>query len=242
MQFIIKYRWALIGTFVLHLGVMAYMQTVKVPAPYVPIGRLEEIPLVLEPEQKLVLLQDNKLVQQNSGKVSNITVNERDKIASTDKRYDSRSIQEQVEKEVRDFEKNAFDAEAANHPTDITIHDDKEKSKVKDKTDNKNNSDAGNVRGNLGTVSGSYDFGGRKDEVFRKPAYVCKGSGTIVLRVKLNASGKVLSAQIDQSQSSFTESCMGENALTYVKKCKFEAGTQWPDPHEGTVTYTFISQ
>jgi TonB family protein len=246
MQFIIRYRWALIGTFFLHLGVMLYLQSIPVKAPYQPVGQLEEIRIVLDPEVQEKQQEEKEKLQTENGKISNVTANEADKVGESDKRYDSRSFKNmdaQVEQELRDFEKNAFAQEASTHKTDITIPDDKEKVKVKEKTNdnNANGNDAGKVRA-PGRVSGSYDLGGRADEYFAKPAYVCKGSGTIVLKVKVNRNGKVTSAEIDHDRSSYTESCMGENSLKYVYKCKFEAGTQWPDPQSGTVTYTFIAQ
>lgn len=244
MQYIIKYRWALIGTFFLHLGLMLYMNTLEVPAPYQPLGQLEEIPIVLEPqpEVKPEDKKDPQLIEQN-GKVSNVAANERDKTGETNKRYDARNLDEQVEKELRDFEKNAFNELAAGRKTDVVINDEKDKSKVKEKTNENttNANDVSKVRA-PGRVTGKYDLGGRAHEYFAIPAYVCKGSGTIVLRIKVNRNGKVTGAEIDQSASSYSEACMGENSIKYVYKCKFEAGTQWPEPQTGTVTYTFIAQ
>lgn len=245
MTYLIKYKWALIGTFFLHIGVMAYMNRVKLERHYVPMGQLEQIPLVLEDQFDIPEEEKMKQEMQN-GKISNITVNENDKVGESDKKYDSRAVKisdSDVEKDMRDYEKNAFDEAASKHKKDDIVIDDPKLNVKKDKKDdNSQSSNENNKVRSAGRVSGSYDLDGRRDEYFAKPAYVCKGSGTIVLKVKVNRSGKVVSATIDSGQSSYTEDCMGENAVKYAYKCKFEAGTQWPEPQSGTVTYTYISQ
>lgn len=243
MTYIIKYKWALIGTFFLHIGVMAYMTKVKLERHYVPLGKVEQIALVLEDENdKPIEINDPNQALQN-GKISNLDINEKDKVGESDKKYDARNfknLDSDVEKDLKDFEKNAFNDLSAKHKNTVEVNSN-EKDKKVDKTDENNNSETNKVRSG-GRVASSYDFNGRVHETIAKPAYVCKGTGTIVLKVKLNRSGKVVSAEIDNSQSNFTEECMGENAVKYARKCKFEAGTQWPEPQEGTVTYTYISQ
>jgi colicin import membrane protein len=245
MTYIIKYKWALIGTFFLHVGVMAYMNRVKLERHYVPMGQLEQIPLVLEEKNDISEEEKIKQEQLQNGKISNITVNENDKVGESDQKYDSRAVKisdSDVEKDMREYEKNAFDEAASKHKKDdIVVVDPKLNDKKIKKDDNSSSNENNKVR-SAGRVSGSYDLDGRRDEYFAKPAYVCKGSGTIVLKVKVNRSGKVISATIDSGQSSFTEDCMAENAVKYAYKCKFEAGTQWPEPQSGTVTYTYISQ
>lgn len=244
MQFVLKYRWALIGTFLLHLLVMGYMSKVRIKTPYQPMGQLEQIPIILQEIPEEIKPEDPKDPQNQTGKITNITANEVDKTGQTDKKYDSRSFKNldaDVEKELREFEKNAFNEAASKHdPVKQYVEPDKNKTN-KTNENNTNANDAGKVR-TPGRVSGSYDLDGRADERFAKPAYVCKGSGTVVLKIKVNRNGKVVGAEIDRSKSSYTEECMGENSLAYVYKCKFEAGTKWPDPQSGTVTYTFISQ
>ena len=244
--FLIRYRWALMGTFILHIAMVIYMQTEKFPAPYIPINRVEEIPVILDEIPK-VLTPDEKIILANNStqKISNITANENDKVGETSKQYDAKSyknLDQDVEKELRDYEKNAFNEFAANHKHSVDVNENENPTKIIDKKNDKNNAeDPSRVR-NVGKVSGSYNLNGRRHENFAKPAYVCKGSGTIILNIKVNANGKVTSAEIDDTQSNYTEECMGINALQYAKKCKFEAGTKWGEPQSGTITYTYISQ
>lgn len=238
---------AITGTVFVHIAVMIFLNYGKIQRHYVPIGEFQQIPIVMDeltPEEE-EKLEELKLQNDNS-KVSNMTVNEADKEGQSDKQYESRNfsnLDETVEKELRDYEKNAFNEFAAKHNNTVEVND---PSLTKKNNDKKNENGNGNTDGShtkpVGRVSGSYDLGGRRDEYFAKPAYVCKGSGTIVLNVKVNRNGKVTSAVIDKMKSSYTEECMGENAVRYCYKCKFEASTSYPDPQSGTVTYTYISQ
>lgn len=246
MDYVIKYKWAFLGTFILHVAVAVYMNMMPVERHLPPMGRLEQFPIVLEEDVQLAELDPTIQPPVNSNeKISNETVNERDKVGESDKKYDARNyknLDSDVEKELRDFEKSSFNDLAATHKHTVEVNDtEKDKKFDKKKTEGENGDETSKVR-KAGRVDGSYDFAGRAHEVFQKPAYVCKGSGTVVLKVKLNTSGKVVSVEIDKAKSNFTEDCMGENALKYTKKCKFEASTKYGDPQAGTITYTFVAQ
>ncbi|HYG49821.1 MAG TPA: energy transducer TonB [Flavobacteriales bacterium] len=245
-DYVIKYKWAFIGTFFLHVGMAIYMNQVHVERHLPPLGRLEQFPIVLEEDVKIAELDPTVQPPVNANeKIANETVNERDKIGESDKKYDARNfknLDSDVEKDIRDYEKSAFDDFAAKHQHTVEVNDDAKDKKVDKKKNDGNNGDETSKVRKAGRVDGSYDFAGRAHEVFAKPAYVCKGSGMIVLKVKLNASGKVVSAEIDKANSNYSEECMGENALKYTRKCKFEASTKYGDPQAGTITYTFVAQ
>jgi TonB family protein len=246
-DYVVKYKWAFIGTFFLHVGVAVYMNLMPVERHLPPMGRLEQFPIVLEEDVKIAELDPNMQPPENSNeKVKNETANESDKVGESDKKYDARNfknLDNDVEKDIREYEKNAFNDFASTHDHAVAVNDNEKDKKIDKKNNNPNNNgdETSKVR-SAGRVDGSYDFAGRAHEVFAKPAYVCKGSGKVVLRVKLNTSGKVISAEIDQAKSSYTEDCMGENAVKYTKKCKFEASTKYGDPQSGTITYTYVAQ
>lgn len=237
------------GTTVLHLGMMAYMNWgVKLSAPYVPIGKIEKMVVALEDKPIELITQEEALRQQQlNGQVSNQTVNETDKANNNNsgEKYDARgykNLDSDVENDLKNFEKNAFDELASKRKKDDVVVQDENPKKNNQKTDSKGTGEGDKGSPPKGRVSGSYDLDGRVHENFAKPAYVCKGSGTVLLKVKVNHNGKVTSATIDQSSSNYSEECMGANAVTYALKCKFEASTKWPNPQEGTITYTYVSQ
>lgn len=253
MEDILKYKWALIGTVVLHILLAFSFSQLKFEGRFEPL-ELTEVPVLLEePEidpQKQEELDKARLTE--SGKISNQTFNEADKMAQTNEAYDSRkftNVDEKVETEVKDLEKQFFDEMKNNRESKYGTYDPNKNQKTSDKKNqdkteestNTTNSNANRTM-SVSRVAASYDLKGRRDEIFAKPSYICKGTGTIVVKIKVNRSGRVIAADIDMSVSTYTEECMIENAKKYAQRCKFEAGTSYPEPQSGTITYTYIAQ
>ncbi|MBX7093222.1 MAG: energy transducer TonB [Flavobacteriales bacterium] len=249
-DFIIKHRWGIIGTFVLHMGFLVYSQSVVVTK-YVPALQLEEessIPVEVVQEDP----KPEELMQTDAnGKIINTEFNKADKQEASTQKYDARfdksSVEKSVYEELKAMEKAEFDKlanERGGDPNAIQTNTQKEKVNPNpnpDPNDKKNNegSSSGAMKG---TTTVDYDLGGRRHEKLPKPSYTCIGSGTIVMKIKVNRSGKVTSASIDNSKSNVTDDCMRSAAMTYVYRAKFEASSTAPEPQEGTITYRYIQQ
>ncbi|GAB5418054.1 MAG: hypothetical protein Crog4KO_31340 [Crocinitomicaceae bacterium] len=96
-----------------------------------------------------------------------------------------------------------------------------------------------------GTTMVSYDLNGRKahnnnDWFVRNPGYTCDGSnGVVVVNVKANKAGDVISAQYNESASRGASQCMINQALAYAKKSRFMASSE--SKHQtGYIKYTFV--
>lgn len=100
-----------------------------------------------------------------------------------------------------------------------------------------------------GAVTVSYDIhyeaGGKK--VARQargklyaPAYKAKGGGQVIVEVKIDRDGKVISAVVRSSTNSELNS--------YARDAAYNVGTHFnidpnaPNPNIGTITYTFVAQ
>ena len=69
------------------------------------------------------------------------------------------------------------------------------------------------------------------------PVYTCKQGGKVVVNIKVNPKGEVLSAEINKALSGTENGCLLENALKYAAKSSFntsKGNMQW-----GTITYYF---
>ncbi|HAA00583.1 MAG TPA: hypothetical protein DEP18_06120 [Flavobacteriales bacterium] len=247
-----RHRFGVLGTLFLHLAFVIYSrnQVVFVYEPTVDFIDMSAVPIQLLPP-----LEPQKQPEQQldaNGNVINKEFNAADQRENSEQNYDARFNKSNVEKSVYDelkaFEKAEFDklqsgkgnpGENNSKEVDIT---------QQHKTDNNKqekdpNSNQGTSSGALkGTTTVEYDLGGRRHEKMSKPSYTCIGSGTIVMKIKVNRSGKVTGASIDNSQSQIPEECMREAALTYVYRAKFEASATAPEPQEGTITYRYIQQ
>jgi hypothetical protein len=174
--------------------------------------------------------------------VSNKAFNAEDKREYTEEKYDSRtekSIEEQVEKELREFESQEF-AKYKKEKKQEVITNEKSKTEVNvGEESSEKRTSSGSFKGN---VTAMYELTQRRDEKLAIPAYICKGSGTVKVNIIVDREGLVIEAVIDKKGSSYKESCIGENALLYAKKCRFSISTVAPEMQNGWIMYTFIAQ
>ncbi len=85
-----------------------------------------------------------------------------------------------------------------------------------------------------------WDLNGRKGNYIPIPAYTCDAAnGVVVVNVKTNANGDVISATHNASASKNETSCMIRKALEYARKSRFEYSTK-ADQQSGYIKYTFI--
>lgn len=93
-----------------------------------------------------------------------------------------------------------------------------------------------------GLTTVSYDLVGRSDIVLEVPAYLCKGSGKVVVRVAVDRTGQVTKAELDQTSTTTVDACMVDNALSSAGGARFSNSTTAPQPQRGTITYIFLAQ
>ena len=93
-----------------------------------------------------------------------------------------------------------------------------------------------------GLTTVSYDLVGRSDIVLEVPAYLCKGSGKVVVRVAVDRTGQVLKAELDQASTTTVDACMLDNALSSAGGARFTSSATAAQPQRGTITYIFLAQ
>jgi hypothetical protein len=95
-----------------------------------------------------------------------------------------------------------------------------------------------------GLTTVSYQFEGeqRSDIVLNVPAYLCKGQGTVVIRISVNNGGDVRNAEIDETRTTTGNECMRDNALSSAQRALFSSLSSAPSAQRGTITYIFLAQ
>lgn len=195
----------------------------------------------MDPEDMPEEIKEMMAPQKNEP-VSNKSFNVEDKREYSEEKYDSRtekSIEEQVEKELREFEAQEFAKYKKENSQDVSISKENEKTEKTDKNGEEVKTSSGSFKG---SVTAMYELTQRRDEKLPIPAYICKGSGTVKVNITVDREGLVILATIDKRGSNYKESCIGENALTYAKKARFSVSTVAPEQQTGWILYTFISQ
>lgn len=194
----------------------------------------------MDPEDMPEEMKEMMTPQKNEP-VSNKTFNTEDKREYSEEKYDSRtekSIQEEVEKELKEFEAKEFAKYKKETKQEVAVN--KEENKIKTtKEEEEVKTSSGSFKG---SVTAMYELTQRRDEKLPIPAYICKGSGTVKVNITVDREGLVILATIDKRGSDYKEVCIGENALNYAKKARFSVSTVAPEQQNGWILYTFISQ
>lgn len=158
------------------------------------------------------------------------------------------------EQRARDFEKQCYSETSgeAQREKIIKEREDDNKNKSKDTKIDKDhkgsNSDGGNTQFSGKTMvefslSGRSPFENNMWHI-RNPGYTCGygASGTVVVKIVVDRSGRVSSAHCDNSKSVSANECMIEQALNYAKKSKFNYSSKSPENQSGFIKYQFVSQ
>ncbi|MCD8313448.1 MAG: energy transducer TonB, partial [Bacteroidales bacterium] len=72
-----------------------------------------------------------------------------------------------------------------------------------------------------------------------KPAYRGQNSGTVVVNIKVDNYGKVISATVSTEGTTVTDKSLWQAALNAAKETRFNTTMDAPPSQEGTITYIF---
>lgn len=87
-----------------------------------------------------------------------------------------------------------------------------------------------------------YDMEGRNHVYLPVPIYKCIGAGTVVLHIEINQKGVVENARIIEAESTTSDQCLVETAVTTALISRFNSDINAPKIQTGTLTYIFVAQ
>lgn len=88
----------------------------------------------------------------------------------------------------------------------------------------------------------SYDLGGRRARLLPKPLFNSSEDGKIVVSVKVNIEGKVISATAGAKGTTIAQSSLRKQAETAARNSLFTRETNAPEEQRGTITYEIVKQ
>jgi TonB family protein len=87
-----------------------------------------------------------------------------------------------------------------------------------------------------------YNLPGRTHTYLPIPIYKCEGAGKVVLSIDVNPKGEVTSASVIASESSTSDPCLVETAISSALISRFNADVRAQKNQTGTLTYHFVAQ
>jgi hypothetical protein len=87
-----------------------------------------------------------------------------------------------------------------------------------------------------------YNLPGRYHTYLPIPIYKCEGSGKVTLTIEVNPIGEVTKAEIITAESSTSEECLVETAVSSAFASRFNPDANALKAAEGTLTFEFVAQ
>jgi hypothetical protein len=87
-----------------------------------------------------------------------------------------------------------------------------------------------------------YNLPGRTHAYMPVPIYKCEGSGKAVLTIEVDQKGNVLSAKIITAESTTSDPCLTDAAISSALVSKFNPDINAMKIQKGTITYLFVAQ
>lgn len=88
----------------------------------------------------------------------------------------------------------------------------------------------------------SFDLGGRRALILPKPSFSSSEDGKIVVSVKVNIEGKVISATAGAKGTTIAQPSLRKQAETAARNSLFMRDTNAPEEQRGTITYDIVKQ
>ncbi len=241
LDYIEKFKFAIFGTIFIHILVFFFsiFTTVKdVDRMVSPVIALE-IPLDdIELEEEIESQLDEEGNPIIPSEVSSSAVDVNDDREKSFEDYSTNS--EEAKLSAKELEAEYF-KEAAKNNERSEYADEMEEHKLNKIEDPKNNTTSGGTNAFAGEVMISYNLKGRKSYSLPNPGYTCNGSGVVVVKIKVDKSGKIKDATYDAVTSKRATSCMIERALKYANKSRFDYKSAQV-VQSGTITYKFMGK
>ncbi|MBD3635871.1 MAG: hypothetical protein HUJ25_00905 [Crocinitomicaceae bacterium] len=250
LDYIEKYKFALLGTALIHVVFFFYANFATLERPYASIDPEAEILLPLEdveldPEiMKQLDLNKKESVPQE---IANISADANDQRERSYENFSTQELDKQVENEARELEQQFFEEWEATHDNSGENKSSADIETENDKRNNNNTLDRSNIdtegsNAYAGEVMVSYKLDNRKAHSLPRPGYTCNSSGTVVIDIKVDQAGNIKGASYNSSLSSGATECMIDKALRYAKKSRFNYSGSASGSQSGTITYKFVSR
>ena len=255
LTYIERFKFAILGTVIFHFVVFMTSNFVTVERAYnsqyaeesVSEIELETDEMEIDEELLEMLNRENEM---NNSPLHNLAADANDQREKSYKNFSSQEIDEQIEKDARELEKQYFEEWAKSHPKGEGGQEQRELQDDQNQNDpkpNKSNSNENSMNEHgehafAGRVMVSFNLKDRKAHSLKIPGYTCNGSGTVVVDIKVDKNGDVKSATYSSSKSIGATECMIEKAEGYARRARFSYSESASGSQDGTITYIFQGQ
>jgi TonB family protein len=242
LNFIVKYRYPLLGTALLHALFMIVAINTKITDFKFPKEEFEIVAELdyaqVEPEEQQPITPEEQALRQQE--LVNATVNALQQQSTYTSAVNTSKLDKQIEQELKNLESQFFEELQKDKPKDDKQTQTKQQSSAVVKKDADKNDQA-----SLGAdvfATASYELAGRNDLELPAPSYTCRTEGRVVVDIKVNQKGEVKSATLNTFRSNTTNECLVNSAIQYAKRARFNQNFNAASLQSGTITFVYARQ
>lgn len=250
LDFVDRHRYPLIVTFSLHLLLVIlivnltfrYYESSEARIVAVSMEELERIEQELEENLGADRVSVDVRLRQSNQSMSGFTnqaaadLGEDVDISSLKQSFstleEARSVTQQTNEYGQQVNIDLFSEQVKNREVDLDAYQKIDSNAVKSA-----------VQGPyVGESSISYAFTGvvrYNIEPIPVPVYTVNVGGLVVVDIKINRAGKVVSAEVNRSRTTSPNEDAYQKAVTYARRARFNVETAAPDPQSGYIAYEF---
>lgn len=252
LQALDKYKFGLVAVMMTYMIIFVYSNATRFdymiePEPYLEQTMIEDKEEVLEITPDKVEIPDD---YQANADIKNLAQSKNDKRNASYEDYGPPKSSEEIAQDIKNLEaqmKNESGGSAARAEIQKLIDQRKaEQAAAKEAENNTTQGTPGSDNKYAGYTMVEWDLADRlahnnNIESIRNPGYTCgdKANGVVVVDVKTNFNGNVISAKYNPSRSSGATSCMIDRAIKYAKLSRFEYSNK-ANEQTGYIKYTFV--
>jgi len=249
LNFIEQHKISILGTIAVHIILLVWFNVqVIIHKPYVAKERVVmriDFPTPEEKMEKEELEETTPTAEgaEQTQALSNVVSNaNQEKTTYTNSNNFSKSKADQeVWEELKRMEAEEFNS--IKHTEEEIENTPKETRTVEQgliKEDAKENDKAS--YGNDVKATASYYLKDRQPQRKPTPSYKCTNEGTVVIKIKVNQKGMVVSTTIDETKTNTTDDCLRNEALKYAKRWRFTQNFNDALRKEGWIKFVYVSQ
>ena len=246
IQLIEKYNYGIIGALGIHMILFIWlnienMSFTIIDPPTKTIAVLDYSDDLLDfesLEKKMKGQSDNSLADE----IMNVTSNQELKETkySNQNPIDRKKAEQEAIDNIKNFEAEQMKIASADNPSLKSAEDNEVQSNPNLFKENEENEVASYGANIVATAS---FYVPERDALHKKiPSYKCKNEGLVRVNIKVTRNGKVVSFEIDESNTNTNNACLRQQALEYASKWRFSQNFNDELKKQGWIEFNYLAQ
>lgn len=241
-SYIEQHKFSILGTIAVHIILLVWFNlTLVIHKPYQAKERVVMRLDFSDTEQESSPTESQQSEGQSAGELTNVVANaNQDETTYTNQHFSKSKADQEILDELKQMEADEFNS--IEHSVDVKELPD-EKSTVDNnliKEGAKENENA--AYGNDVMATASYYLKNRTPQRKPTPSYKCTTEGTVVVLIKVNQKGQVVSASIDEAKTNTKNDCLRNEAINYSKRWRFTQDFNDAVRKSGWIKFSYVAQ